>query len=88
MEENRNFTEGLEDKVAEFSETGKPKKRGGGEAGVKRFENQRTCAAKIIFEQQFQKQQREEIVEIKSSKKYWVEQEVYPGFCVRSYGRA
>ena len=30
MEENRNFTEGLEDKVAEFSETGKPKKRGGG----------------------------------------------------------
>ena len=27
MEENINFTEGLEDKVEEFSETGKPKKK-------------------------------------------------------------
>lgn len=28
--ENRNFSEGLEDKVEEFSEPGKPKKKGGG----------------------------------------------------------
>ena len=27
MAENRNFSEGLEDKVEEFSETGKPKKK-------------------------------------------------------------
>ena len=42
MEENINFTEGLEDKVEEFSETGKPKKKKKnreGEAGVKRLEN-------------------------------------------------
>ena len=39
MAENRNFSEGLEDKVEEFSETGKPKKKKKEEeAEVKRLE--------------------------------------------------
>ena len=52
MAENRNFSEGWEDKVEEFSEPGKPKKKkkGGGEGEVKRLENWRTCAGKIIVE--------------------------------------
>ena len=40
--ENRNFSDGLEDKVEDFSETGKPKKKKKKkeeeEAGVKRLE--------------------------------------------------
>ena len=39
--ENRNFSDGLEDKVEDFSETGKPKKKKKEEeeeAGVKRLE--------------------------------------------------
>lgn len=43
VEENRNFTEGLEDKVEEFSETGKSKKKkkkkGSGSEKIRKLED-------------------------------------------------
>ena len=39
MAENRNFSEGLEDKVEEFSETGKPKKKKRRRSGSEKIRN-------------------------------------------------
>lgn len=63
MTKNRNLTEGLGDKVKEFSEKAEPK--------VKEIKkNQRTYeyVVKPVSQQQFQKKQADKVEEIKSSR--------------------